>query len=156
MYVFSVCFENAKGFPGLITEKIFHCFNAGSIPIYFGASNIEKHIPEDCFINYENFKSIKDMYDYIKHLKHGYSLVTDHATRELRLNRLSRKEGISLIKKYSNIYPKDMDLFVKWLGISSQEFLHFLEKARNKKQTELQTRQIALREKARKLQPDGG
>ncbi len=72
------------------------------------------------------------LHDYIKHLKHGYSLVTDHATRELRLNRLSRKEGINLINKYSDIYPNDMDLFIKWLGISNQEFQNFLEKSRNK------------------------
>lgn len=40
-YKFSVCFENGKNLSGFITEKIFDCFSAGTIPIYWGADNIE-------------------------------------------------------------------------------------------------------------------
>ena len=38
------------------------------------------------------------LHDYLKLVKHGYSKVTDHATRELRFKRISRDQGIDLIK----------------------------------------------------------
>lgn len=67
-YKFSICFENAQMIPGYITEKIFDCFFAGCIPIYWGASNINEHIPENCFIDYRQFDSIDEMYFFIKNM----------------------------------------------------------------------------------------
>ena len=52
MYKFSICYENARGLPGYITEKIFDSFLA-NVPIYWGADNISKHIPDECFIDKE-------------------------------------------------------------------------------------------------------
>lgn len=57
------------------------------------------------------------LHDKIKYLKWGYSKVSDHASREIRLRRMSRSEGIDLVKKYENIEPKDTELFCSWLGI---------------------------------------
>ncbi len=73
------------------------------------------------------------LHDYIKYLKHGYSVVTDHATRELRLNRLSRSDGINLINKYNNIFPSDIKQFSKWINMSEKKMNEFLESIRNKK-----------------------
>jgi alpha(1,3/1,4) fucosyltransferase len=56
-YKFSICYENAKDIPGYITEKIFHCFFAGCIPIYWGANNITEYIPQVCFIDRKRFSS---------------------------------------------------------------------------------------------------
>ena len=50
-YRFSICYENAVGFPGYITEKIFDCFITGCVPVYLGASNVTDHIPRECFID---------------------------------------------------------------------------------------------------------
>ena len=55
-YRFSICFENAS-YPGYITEKIFDCFFAGCIPIYFGAPDVEKYIPKNCFIDFSDFNN---------------------------------------------------------------------------------------------------
>jgi hypothetical protein len=43
-YRFAICYENAHGIPGYITEKIFDCFIAGCVPIYLGAPNILDHV----------------------------------------------------------------------------------------------------------------
>ena len=59
MYKFSICYENARGLPGYITEKIFDSFLAKCVPIYWGADNISKHIPDECFIDKENSIHIK-------------------------------------------------------------------------------------------------
>ncbi len=64
-YRFSICFEHEVGLDGYITEKIFSCFTAGSVPIYWGAKNIEKYIPKTCFIDYRDFSTDQDLYDYL-------------------------------------------------------------------------------------------
>lgn len=67
-YKFSICFENMIGEDGYITEKIFDCFKAGVVPVYLGARNVANYIPENCFIDYQNFNNIFDFIDYIKNL----------------------------------------------------------------------------------------
>ena len=51
------------------------------------------------------------LHDYLKYLKYGYSKVTDHASREIRLKRMTRETGIKMVEKYTNRYPKDLNLF---------------------------------------------
>ncbi len=67
-YKFSICYENARDIPGYITEKIFDCFFAGCIPIYWGANNVTDHIPDNCFIDKRKFTSYKELYDFMKHM----------------------------------------------------------------------------------------
>lgn len=64
-YRFCICFENTIGLQGYITEKIFSCFAAGCIPIYWGAANIEHYIPKSCFIDYRDFENNAELYQYI-------------------------------------------------------------------------------------------
>ncbi len=64
-YRFCFCFENSSH-PGYITEKIFGCFASGCIPIYWGAPNITDYIPKECFIDYRDFNSDYELYQYLK------------------------------------------------------------------------------------------
>ncbi len=64
-YKFVFCFENAV-FPGYVTEKIFDCLVSGSIPVYFGAPDIENFVPKDCFVNFADFKSIAELDAYLR------------------------------------------------------------------------------------------
>ncbi len=64
-YKFSICYENACNIPGYITEKIFDCFFAGCVPIYWGAPNVTDFIPEDTFIDKRKFNSYEELYDYL-------------------------------------------------------------------------------------------
>jgi len=67
-YRYALCFEN-DAHPlwsrGYVTEKIFDCFYAFSVPVYLGASDIECHIPKDCFIDYRDFDSLKDLDQFL-------------------------------------------------------------------------------------------
>lgn len=65
-YRFCFCFENSVNLKGYITEKIFSCFSAGCIPIYWGATNIEEYIPKNCFIDYRNFHANEELYQFLK------------------------------------------------------------------------------------------
>jgi hypothetical protein len=62
---FSICYENAA-FPGYITEKIFDCFFAGCVPVYWGAPNVTDYIPSGTFIDRGRFKSHDDLHDYLR------------------------------------------------------------------------------------------
>lgn len=66
-YRFSICFENME-MEGYITEKIFDCFYAGTVPVYKGSPNIDEDIPSNCFIHFNDFKSIDDLYAYLFHM----------------------------------------------------------------------------------------
>ena len=68
-YRFCICYENTKNQPGYITEKIFDCFAAGCIPVYWGASNVTKYIPKNCFIAREKFKTFDALIQYLKNMQ---------------------------------------------------------------------------------------
>lgn len=70
-YQFSICFENAQGIPGYITEKIFDSMFAGCIPVYWGAPNIEKFIPKNCYIDKTDFNTYDELYTFMKGLSLG-------------------------------------------------------------------------------------
>jgi len=67
-YKFSICYENAKDIPGYITEKIFDCFFAGCVPVYWGANNITDYIPERCFIDKGKFSDYESLYQYMRNM----------------------------------------------------------------------------------------
>lgn len=66
-YKFALCFENAI-LNGLITEKIFDCFFAGTVPVYWGAPDIENYIPTNCFIDMRNFSNYGELRSFLKSL----------------------------------------------------------------------------------------
>jgi len=68
-YRFCFAYENIKNVPGYVTEKIFDCFHAGCVPIYFGAPNITDYIPKECFISKTDYESYDQLYDYLKQMK---------------------------------------------------------------------------------------
>ena len=66
-YKFSLCFENLQ-MDGYITEKIFDCFFAGTVPIYWGCTDIEKWIPVGCYIDIRKFSTAKELSVFLKSL----------------------------------------------------------------------------------------
>lgn len=67
-YKFTICFENAQNIEGYITEKIFDCFFASSVPIYWGAPNIAEYIPKECFIDFRDFNSYEELYTFLNEI----------------------------------------------------------------------------------------
>lgn len=64
-FKFCICFENLTNTRGLVTEKIFDCFKAKCVPVYWGASNIEKLIPKECFIDFRDFKNYEVLLNFL-------------------------------------------------------------------------------------------
>lgn len=63
-YKFSLCFEN-MAMAGYVTEKIFDCLYAGTIPIYLGAPDINSLIPAQIYIDCRKFTSWDEMWHEI-------------------------------------------------------------------------------------------
>jgi hypothetical protein len=59
-FKYSLCFENCV-FPGYITEKIFDCFFAGCIPVYYGAPDICDFLPSCSFIDFRDFDNLYEL-----------------------------------------------------------------------------------------------
>jgi hypothetical protein len=74
-----------------------------------------------------------DLHDYIKFLKFGYGKVVDHACREIRLKKLTRKKALELVKKYVYKKPINSKLFFEWLGVTENAFNFLIDQHRNKK-----------------------
>jgi N-acetyl sugar amidotransferase len=77
----------------------------------------------DCF-NYA------DVHDYIKFVKHGYGKVTDQVCREIRLKRMTREQGIQLVKDYIGRAPQHLQLFLNWIGITENAFHYIIDQHR--------------------------
>jgi len=59
-YRFALCFENSQ-FEGYVSEKIFDCFFAGTVPIYLGAPDITRYVPPSAFIDFRDFGSYREL-----------------------------------------------------------------------------------------------
>jgi hypothetical protein len=82
------------------------------------------------FNNYESIYCWNNAgtHDYVKFLKFGYGKATDHATRDIRLKRLSREEGIGLAEKFDAEVPDvSLLLFLEWIDMTKEEFYKTIE-----------------------------
>lgn len=86
---FTLCFENMTGINGYVTEKLFDCFRAGTVPVYWGANNISEIVPSSAFIDYRNYSSPQTLHNYLEsvdkveyeeYLSEGRAFILDNAS----------------------------------------------------------------------------
>ena len=89
---------------------------------------------ERTFNNYESIYCWNNasVHDYIKFLKYGYGKVTDHASRDIRLKRITREQGIKLVEKYQYKEPESLGKFLEWINLSKEEFMAAIKPFRDK------------------------
>ena len=97
-YNFSLCFENMH-MQGYVTEKIFDCFYAGTVPIYWGAKDINGLIPAKTYIDYRNFKNSSELAQYLSSMSDEEIMDYKHAAR----NFLQSTEGLKYYDSITNI-----------------------------------------------------
>lgn len=73
-YKFNLTIENLR-YEGYVTEKILEAMVAKTIPVYMGAPDITEYIPKGCFIDLRDFKTLDDLYEYMKNM-------TEHQAQE--------------------------------------------------------------------------
>ena len=72
-----------------------------------------------------------DIHDYMKYLKFGYGRGTDDASMEIRHGRMSREEGIEMVRQYDAATPSTLPFYCDFLGITVEEFYKFVEPMRD-------------------------
>lgn len=81
---------------------------------------------------YSTYASLDDKLDgfhyYLSYIKFGIGRTTSDSAHEIRDGKITREEGIQLIKKYDGEFPKKYyDTFLEYIGISEDEFNDFID-----------------------------
>ena len=103
----------------------------------YGFKTYEK-IVEGSMVNYENLDNYQTgIHDYFKFLKFGFSRATDIACLHIRRGRISRKEGLEIVRMYDGKFPwtylgKDIRKILKKLEINLDEFINICDTFTNK------------------------
>lgn len=106
-YRFSLCYENIFDEPGFVTEKIFDCLRARCIPIYLGASNITDYVDKNTFIDRRDFKSNKELEDYLVGMSEiKYNFIQGAIQKYLASDRFSK----FLPENFANTIIKSLKL----------------------------------------------
>jgi hypothetical protein len=66
-YDFVLCFENTE-IKGWLTEKLFDALRVGTIPIYWGATDIEELVPPEAFIDMRQFSGYGELLVFLRSL----------------------------------------------------------------------------------------
>jgi N-acetyl sugar amidotransferase len=78
----------------------------------------------------ENWVGLNQM---IKYLKYGFGRITDYVNEDIRLGRISRQEGIELVKKYDgSVSEKYIKSFCDYIELSVDDFWDQVNKSVNR------------------------
>ncbi len=72
-----------------------------------------------------------DVHDYLKYLKFAYGRATDDASTEIRHGRMSREDGVEMVKRYDHVRPRTLDVYLSFLGMTEAEFEACVEPMRD-------------------------
>ncbi len=88
---------------------------------------------ERTFNNYEDVGCLyaNGANDYLRYLKYGFSKVSDHVSRDIRLKRLSIETGRQYILDYTTRIPSDIANLCDWLEIPESRFYKAAKKFKN-------------------------
>ena len=84
-YRFGIAYENAKGMPGYVTEKLLDCMMAGTVGVYWGPDNITDYVPAGCFVDRRAFGSTAELHAFLVAMDDTtYLRIQDECARFLR------------------------------------------------------------------------
>ena len=79
----SLFYEN-QCYPDCITEKLWGPLEAGTVPVYYGAPNVEDHVPPQSLIHVTDFTDTEALYRYLEHVANNKTLYDSyHVWRDL-------------------------------------------------------------------------
>jgi N-acetyl sugar amidotransferase len=94
---------------------------------------------EGSIVNYENLDNCQTgIHDYFKYLKFGFGRATDIASLHIRRGRITRQDGVELVRKHDGRFPwtylgKPLNEILRPLGVSVDEFVSICDRFTNKK-----------------------
>ena len=72
-----------------------------------------------------------DVHDWLKYIKFGYGRATDAVSREIRLGRMTREEGLKLVEEYDPAEPTTLETYLDFYGITREHFYRLLDDQRD-------------------------
>ena len=78
-YKFTIAFEN-QSYPHYVTEKIWHPFLVGSIPIYWGCPQVAQMFNPAAFINCHDYCSLDEVVSRVQEIDNDHELYLKYAT----------------------------------------------------------------------------
>lgn len=97
-YHFCLCFEN-MAMSGYITEKLFDCLYAGTIPIYLGAPDINRYVPDNVFIDCRKFGSWQELWEWTQTM----TMPQIQAMREAGRTFLNSAQAAPFVNSLTNV-----------------------------------------------------
>lgn len=94
---------------------------------------------EGSVVNYENLDNYQTgIHDYFKFLKFGFGRATDIASLHIRRGRISREEGLALVKRHDGKFPwtylgRPLEKILEPLDMTVEEFIKICDRFTNKK-----------------------
>jgi hypothetical protein len=89
-YDFCLCFENMV-MDGYITEKLFDCLYAGTIPLYVGAPDIFEYIPAEVFVDCRIYSSWIEMWNAVSSMSDDQLMEMREAGRAFLQSDIAKK-----------------------------------------------------------------
>ena len=105
---------------------------------------------EGTFNKWENLDVYFTVFhDYFKFLKYGFGRATDHASIEIMHGRISREQGLELVKQYEGKIPrKYLKKFLEFADISMDDFIGICNEFTNKEIFKVDENQNVVRDKS--------
>lgn len=103
----------------------------------FGFESLGK-VVEGSIVDYENLDNHQTgIHDYFKFLKFGYGRATDLVSIHLRRNRLTRTQGLELIKRHDGKFPwtylgKPLSEILRPLDLTVEDFVRLCDQFTNR------------------------
>jgi len=104
----------------------------------YGFKSYHKTV-EGSIVNYENLDNYQTgIHDYFKFLKFGFGRASDIASLHVRRGRLSRQQGIALVRKHDGQFPwnylgRSLERILAEIDTTVDEFIKVCDRFTNKK-----------------------
>lgn len=115
-------------------------------------------VVEGSMVNYENLDNYQTgIHDYFKFIKFGFGRASDIASLHIRRGRISREDGLDIVKNLEGKFPwsylgKPIDQILSPLDLSVDDFVRIADKFTNKKIFKRDPNGLFIKDKNGKLQ----
>lgn len=111
------------------------------------------HTVEGSVVNYENIDNHQTgIHDYFKFLKFGFGRATDIASTHIRRGRLTREQGLALVRRHDGKFPntylgKPLEAILEKIDMDRDEFVRICDRFTNTKLFEKDARGQLLKDR---------
>ncbi|HSY05817.1 MAG TPA: N-acetyl sugar amidotransferase [Steroidobacteraceae bacterium] len=73
------------------------------------------------------------VHDLLKFVKFGYGRASDHASKDIRTDYMTREQGIDMVRRYDHVVSKDLAHWLEYVDMSEADFWKTADRFRDKR-----------------------